>query len=412
MDEEEEERKLREEAGLVRTGRFCGGLINDIKRKAPWYWSDFKDGIALQSLASYIFIYFACLTPIVTFGGLLGDATENRLAAIESLVSGLIVGVTYGLFSGQPLTILGSTGPILVFESIMYSFCKETMGWEYLPFRLWTGLWAGLFLIILVATDASAFVCYITRFTEENFACLIAFIFIKKAIEKVLHIADKAPIHPGLCYCENSTWTSRVSDPILIDQNELGFTHYFTDLNQTDSKGHHFCAFNNSDSGTMMNGYQSVGCHPLPNAFLMSLLLFIGTFLISWHLKKFKFQSFFSNGVRNIISDFAVIIAILTMTTIDWLVQVETPKLTVPETLKPTWEGRGWLIDPFGTNPWWSALAASIPALLATILLFMDQQITAVIVNRKEHKLCVRCFVLCFALHIGNGIAYILRTNF
>ena len=30
-----------------------------------------------------------------------------------------------------------------------------------------------------------------------------------------------------------------------------------------------------------------------------------------------------------------------------------------------------------------------MPALLATILLFMDQQITAVIVNRKEHKLNV-----------------------
>ena len=134
----------------------------------------------------------------------------------------------------------------------------------------------------------------------------------------------------------------------------------------------------------------------MPNAFLMSLLLFIGTFLISWHLKKFKFQSFFSNGVRVIISDFAVIIAILTMTTIDYLVQVDTPKLTVPAELRPTWSGRGWLIDPFGTNPWYSALAASIPALLATILLFMDQQITAVIVNRKEHKLCVSFLVANF----------------
>ena len=75
-------------------------MINDIKRKAPWYWSDFKDAFAVQTIASYIFIYFACLTPIVTFGGLLGDATENRIAAIESLVSGLIVGVSYGLFSG------------------------------------------------------------------------------------------------------------------------------------------------------------------------------------------------------------------------------------------------------------------------------------------------------------------------
>lgn len=34
--------------------------------------------------------------------------------------------------------------------------------------------------MILVAIDASALVCYITRFTEENFATLIAFIFIIK----------------------------------------------------------------------------------------------------------------------------------------------------------------------------------------------------------------------------------------
>ena len=99
-------------------------LFSDIKRKKPFYLSDFKDGLAVQSIASIIFIYFACLTPIITFGGLLGDATQNRMASIESLVSGLIVGVAYGFFSGQPLTILGSTGPILVFESIVFDFCK------------------------------------------------------------------------------------------------------------------------------------------------------------------------------------------------------------------------------------------------------------------------------------------------
>ena len=68
-------------------------------------------------------------TIIVTFllfhySGLLGDATGNNMASMESLVSGLIVGVTYGLFSGQPLTILGSTGPVLVFETIVYQFCQ------------------------------------------------------------------------------------------------------------------------------------------------------------------------------------------------------------------------------------------------------------------------------------------------
>lgn len=44
---------------------------------------------------------------------------------------------------------------------------------------------------------------------------------------------------------------------------------------------------------------------------------------------------------------------------------------------------------PFGKNPWWIYLASFVPALLVTILIFMDQQISAVIVNRKENKLKV-----------------------
>jgi hypothetical protein len=47
------------------------------------------------------------------------------------------------------------------------------------------------------------------------------------------------------------------------------------------------------------------------------------------------------------------------------------------------------LISPLGGNPWWTTIVTVIPALLCTILIFMDQQITAVIINRKEHKLKV-----------------------
>lgn len=103
--------------------RPFGGLVNDIKRKAPWYWSDFTDALALQSLATIFFLYFACLAPIITFGGLLGEATGQNIATMESLLTGAICGIMYGLFSGQPLTILGSTGPVLVFETIVYDFC-------------------------------------------------------------------------------------------------------------------------------------------------------------------------------------------------------------------------------------------------------------------------------------------------
>lgn len=57
-----------------------------------------------------------------------------------------------------------------------------------MSFRFWIGSWITLILVILVAIDASAFVCYITRFTEENFATLIAFIFIYKASNRFLYL--------------------------------------------------------------------------------------------------------------------------------------------------------------------------------------------------------------------------------
>jgi hypothetical protein len=65
--------------------RFFGGLIDDIKRKAPFYKSDFKDAMHIQAVASFFFLYFACFTPIITFGGLLGDATGGNMVSVFSV---------------------------------------------------------------------------------------------------------------------------------------------------------------------------------------------------------------------------------------------------------------------------------------------------------------------------------------
>ncbi|XP_052854610.1 sodium-driven chloride bicarbonate exchanger isoform X19 [Drosophila gunungcola] len=369
VDEEEEEARLREENGLSRTGRLFGGLINDIKRKAPWYISDYKDALSMQCIASWIFLYFACLSPIITFGGLLAEATGKHMAAMESLVSGFVCGMGYGFFSGQPLTILGSTGPVLVFESIIYEFCLK-MGWEYMTFRFWIGMWVAGICIVLTAIDASALVCYITRFTEENFATLIAFIFIYKAIENVMVIGKNFPVNQGIydCIC---------TPPIGSNASVIDYAKYNWD----------YCE---SYNGTLVGG--DCGKPPTENVFLMSVVLCAGTFIISTLLKEFKNALFFPSIVRQYISDFSVLIAIFAMSFFDYSLGVPTQKLEVPNELKPTLSTRGWLIPPFSErNPWWSPIIAVFPALLGTILIFMDQQITAVIVNRKENKLKKGC---------------------
>ena len=67
---------------------------------------------------------------------------------------------------------------VILFMHIINSF--RSREWNYLSFRFWIGMWIAAILLIFVAVDASVLVCYITRFTEENFATLIAFIFIYK----------------------------------------------------------------------------------------------------------------------------------------------------------------------------------------------------------------------------------------
>lgn len=57
--------------------------MHDIKRKAPFFLSDFKDSLSLQCLASVLFLYCACMSPVITFGGLLGEATQNRIVSTK-----------------------------------------------------------------------------------------------------------------------------------------------------------------------------------------------------------------------------------------------------------------------------------------------------------------------------------------
>ncbi|KAM9841803.1 electrogenic sodium bicarbonate cotransporter 1-like isoform 2-T3 [Aulostomus maculatus] len=367
---------------LQRTRKFCGGLILDIKRKLPFFASDFYDALHIQSLSTILFIYLGTVTNAITFGGLLGDATENMQGVLESFLGTALTGAVFCLLAGQPLTILSSTGPVLVFERLLFNFSKDN-GFDYLEFRLWIGLWSGIFCLVLVATDASFLVQYFTRFTEEGFSALISFIFIYDAFKKMIKLADHHPINSGF-------------DPDLI-------THYDCRCLPGNSSEHLDVVPWTNSSDVLENatwasltrhqcekyGGQLVGeaCGYVPDITLMSFILFFGTYTCSMALKKFKTSRFFPTTVRKLISDFAIILTIFLFCGVDALVGVDTPKLIVPSEFKPTNAKRGWFISPFGGNPWWVYLAAALPALLVTILIFMDQQITAVIVNRKEHKL-------------------------
>uniref|UniRef100_A0A670YQ66 Anion exchange protein n=1 Tax=Pseudonaja textilis TaxID=8673 RepID=A0A670YQ66_PSETE len=351
FSEEEEEGEEEEDDPLKRTGIFFGGLVRDIKRRYPKYLSDLRDALHSQCLAAVLFIYFAALSPAITFGGLLGEKTDGLMGVSELIISTSVLGMLFSLLSAQPLLIIGFSGPLLVFEEAFYKFC-QSQNIEYLTGRVWIGFWLIVFIVIIVAAEGSFLVRYITPFTQEIFAFLISLIFIYETFYKLYKIFAE---HPLL----------RFYPPNL--QRNLN-----TSILPADST--------------------ALDIRMQPNTALLSLILMLGTFFIAFFMRKFKNSRFLGGKARRIIGDFGIPISILIMVLVDYTItDTYTQKLNVPSVLSVTApDKRGWFIHPLGSQqafPLWMMFASAIPALLVFILIFMETQITTLIVSKKERKL-------------------------
>ncbi|XP_047226321.1 anion exchange protein 3 [Girardinichthys multiradiatus] len=343
---EEEEEADQEVDPLKRSGVLFGGLIHDVRRRYPQYVSDLKDAVDMQCIAAVIFIYFAALSPTITFGGLLGEKTDGLMGVTELIVSTATLGIIFSLLAGQPLLIIGFSGPLLVFEEAFYKFC-QAHNFEYLTGRVWIGFWLIFIVLVIVAAEGSFLVRYISPFTQEIFAFLISLIFIYETFSKLIKVFKEHPL----------------------------MTVYPSD-------------------STMDGGIQSFDGPVLnqPNTALLSLVLMIGTFFVAFFLRKFRNSRFLGGKARRIIGDFGIPISILLSVLVDISIpDTYTQKLNVPSGFSVTSpDKRGWLISPFGDKqpfPTWMMGASVVPALLVFILIFMETQITSLIVSKKERRL-------------------------
>ncbi|XP_058475178.1 anion exchange protein 3 isoform X2 [Solea solea] len=331
---------------LKRSGIPFGGLIHDIHRRYPHYVSDLKDAVDMQCFAAVIFIYFAALSPTITFGGLLGEKTEGMMGVTELIVSTATLGVIFSLLAGQPLLIIGFSGPLLVFEEAYYKFC-QAQNFEYLTGRVWIGFWLIIIVLVIVAAEGSFLVRYISPFTQEIFAFLISLIFIYETFSKLIKVFREHPL----------------------------LTMYPTEF-------------------TPATGLQEldVPIFNQPNTALLSLVLMMGTFFVAFFLRKFRNSRFLGGKARRIIGDFGIPISILVSVLLDYsITDTYTQKLNVPSGFSVTSpDKRGWFISPFGDKqpfPTWMMGASIVPALLVFILIFMETQITSLIVSKKERRL-------------------------
>lgn len=297
--------------------RGLAGLRGDVRRRAALYGSDWRDGLHPKAASATLFLFFACLAPAVAFGGLMSVMTGGSIGAVEMIVATSACGVAYAIFAGQPLTVLGGTGPLLVFTGVLYEGCAR-LAIPFLPTYGWIGIWTALFVVALSVTGASRLIRYFTRFTDETFAALISLIFIAEALHDV------------------------------------------------------FRAFPAS--------------HVPNDTALLGLVLAVGTYTFAQSLARLRRQPYLRRPIRELLADFGPAIAVVVMVLVRRLLPtVSLSPLDVPATFATT-SGRPWLVA-LDAVPGWVRWASALPALLVTVLVFLDQNVTVRIVNSPENRL-------------------------
>ncbi|XP_056285949.1 solute carrier family 4 member 1b (Diego blood group) [Pseudoliparis swirei] len=350
---------------LSRTGRPFGGMMRDIKRRYRYYKSDITDALNAQVIAAVIFIYFAALTPAVTFGGLLADKVDNMMGVSELLISTSVQGIIFCFVAAQPVLVIGFSGPLLIFEEAFFAFCKS-QDIEYIVGRVWVGVWLVIIVVIIVAFEGSFLVRFISRFTQEIFSILISLIFIYETFARLGRTFKAHPLirnYDHLNASLENPWHPKVEEVVMYDNN-TGNTTVIVN--------------------TFKPGY--------PNTALLSMCLMLGCFFIAFFLRQFKNGTFLPGKVRRLLGDFGVPIAIFLMIVMDYAIDdTYTQKLVVPKGLMVSNPSkRGWLINPFGEHkafPVWVMFGCCVPALLVFILIFLESQITTLIVSTPERKM-------------------------
>lgn len=167
---------------MLRLTSWGNGVVNDIRSRIPYYRSDFKDAYNYRVVPSVVYIFFTNLLPAIAFAQDMFDRTNNLYGVNEVLMSSAMAGVVFGLFAGQPLCIVGVTGPIAIFSYTVYEL-MEPRGTPYFPFMCWIYLWSMVMHIVVAVLNWVLFMKIISNFSCEVFGFFICIVYCQKAVQ-------------------------------------------------------------------------------------------------------------------------------------------------------------------------------------------------------------------------------------
>ena len=182
---------------------MAAGIKTDIRNRAPYYKDDWGRPKSYITVINAIFFAFIVqLIPALIFADRMDAQTQGHLATAETLLSAGIIGVIYAVISGQPLVLLGITGPVAMLLGTSYGLAQQFEA-EYWPFFWWLCFWTAMLHFATAVLGLVNFVWYISPFTTQIFEFFIASSFIFESISDLvipLHLVSAEHESRGPAY--------------------------------------------------------------------------------------------------------------------------------------------------------------------------------------------------------------------
>ncbi|KAG8952459.1 hypothetical protein FRC04_004519 [Tulasnella sp. 424] len=169
------------------------GMITDVRRRLPYYWSDWKDAWTYRVIPATAMIFFANILPGIAFSLDLIETT-NQYGVTEVLLSSFMAAFIFSVFACQPLAIAGVTGPITVLNKTIYDILKtHSDAPNYLHFIGWVYLWAAILHWIAAIFNAANFLRYVTRFSCDTFGFYVSWVYLQYGVQVLTRQFSESP---------------------------------------------------------------------------------------------------------------------------------------------------------------------------------------------------------------------------
>ncbi|ORY14885.1 anion exchange family protein [Clohesyomyces aquaticus] len=177
------------------------GMYHDVKRRLPYYWSDITDAWTYRTFASTIRMYFVNLLPAVAYTLDMTRRTDEFYGINEALFSSALAAMVFSVLAAQPLTIVGVTGLISLFNYTIYDIIKQYDVTLYPQFMAWTGIWAAIFHWAVSFFNYCDYMRYVTDFSSESFGMYVGIIYMIKGVEELMNEFSVEDASAGFMSC-------------------------------------------------------------------------------------------------------------------------------------------------------------------------------------------------------------------